>query len=84
MGDITTHMWVLATVPKGQELDGYIFNDERHVRAWAAQGFVQKHKHRYVITRIETTRGGAGQIKRPMTRILATLTIDEFMARACQ
>lgn len=30
-------VWMLRRKPRGRDLDGYVFKDERHAREWMAQ-----------------------------------------------
>ena len=35
----------LQTIPRGQDLDGYVFTDLGHARQWLSQGFVDDESY---------------------------------------
>ena len=52
----------LRTIPRGHDLDQYIFSDEDHARRWLGQDFVSDHDYEIEVGRIKGRTKCCGKI----------------------
>ncbi len=72
----------------GSTLNGYIFSDNEHAKAWLSQKFVQEDPSKYRLERVRVVKescrckkcDGSGW-SRPQIETLEKLTVDEFLKK---
>lgn len=79
--NVTTRLR-LNTIPRGHDLDGYLFADEAHARTWLAQGFVEDKRHSVSLVDIKQSRKcvDCGSTRRAVVKVHWTKKPSAFLA----